>query len=77
MRRSAALAVFVVVLCAASGAQPPVTVFSGDASKLPLTGAVCPTFSWTGVSATCEYELVVHKVGEVESESTGYCQVSH
>ncbi len=49
--------------------QSPVAVSPGDASKLALVEARCPTFSWGEVDGATSYELVVYRLGEEGEEA--------
>ncbi len=44
--------------------EAPVAVSPGDASKLAVVEARCPTFSWGSVERAKSYELVAYRIGE-------------
>ena len=70
MRRSSARTVLVLVLSSGAwGADAPVAVSPGDASRLALTGDTCPAFSWGAVSGAEGYELVVYRLTEEGEEA--------
>ncbi len=62
-RRFLLVAVGAMTLATALTAQAPVAVSPGSAAAPVALGTSCPTFSWSGVAAATDYELVLYQAG--------------